>query len=174
MTELATSPDLQRVIDHIAVRDVVLKYARAIDRMDWELLRSCYYPDAIDDHGPFRGTVEEMIPWLEENSVDYEFSTHYIMNQLVELDGDVAWVESYCLATHRSVPSKELPDPMDLVVNVRYIDRMERRDGEWRIADRRLAWQGGRYDPVGRHELTLPMGQTGRRERSDQAYDRSR
>ncbi|MCW2647049.1 MAG: hypothetical protein JWP07_3158 [Pseudonocardiales bacterium] len=43
MTELATSPDLQRVIDHIAVRDVVLKYARAIDRMDWELLRSCYY-----------------------------------------------------------------------------------------------------------------------------------
>jgi hypothetical protein len=67
MTELATSPDLQRVIDHIAVRDVVLKYARAIDRMDWELLRSCYYPDAIDDHGPFRGTVEEMIPWLEEN-----------------------------------------------------------------------------------------------------------
>jgi hypothetical protein len=167
------SDALQRVLDHIAVRDVVLKYARAIDRMDWELLRSCYHPDAIDDHGPFRGTVDEMIPWLEAHSPDFQSSTHYIMNQLVELDGDVAWVESYCMATHRTVPTEANPEVTDLVVNVRYLDRMERRDGQWRIGARRLAWEGGRFDPIGASDQTDPQGERGRRDRTDHAYDRS-
>ena len=165
---------LQHVLDHMAVRDAVLKYARAIDRMDWALLRSCYHPDAIDDHGPFRGTVEEMIPWLEGHSPDFQSSTHYIMNQLVELDGDTAWVESYCMATHRTVPTEANPEEADFVVNVRYIDRMERRGGEWRIAARRLAWEGGRFDPIGASGQTDPQGERGRRDRTDPAYDRSR
>jgi hypothetical protein len=167
--------DVRRALDHIAVRDVVLKYARAVDRGDWELLRSCYHPEAIDDHGPFRGTIDEMVPWLQGTMGTFEFSAHYIMNQLVEFDGDdVAWVESYCLAYHRTVATAEQPDQMDWILNVRYVDRMERRDGEWRIADRRLAWEGGRYDRVGDAEQTKPLGMLGRRGRGDLAYDRGR
>src|SRR5262245_52001246 len=62
----AMEEELQRLSDESAVKDVVLRYARAIDRMDLELLRDCYHPGAIDDHGgPFLGTIEEFIPWFE-------------------------------------------------------------------------------------------------------------
>jgi hypothetical protein len=53
--------ELQRLIDIAAITDVHLRYRRGIDRMDWDLVRSCYHPGATDDHGPFRGSVEQFI-----------------------------------------------------------------------------------------------------------------
>jgi hypothetical protein len=46
------------------IRDVLIRYTRGIDRMDADLVRSAYWPGAHDDHGAFRGSVEELIDWL--------------------------------------------------------------------------------------------------------------
>ena len=49
--DAATENALQRLIDEDAIRKVHLRYCRAIDRRDFELLRACSHPDGIDDHG---------------------------------------------------------------------------------------------------------------------------
>src|SRR5581483_11030852 len=58
---------------------------------------------------------------------------HHITTHSCELDGDVAHTESYILFVHRRGDGRTV-----LFGGGRYIDRFERRDGEWRIALRRL------------------------------------
>jgi hypothetical protein len=188
--EAAAAGDvLQRLADESAIRNVVLRYARAIDRMDEDLLRSCYHSDAIDDHGPYKGSVGGFIDWVMPVLAGFESTTHFIGNHLVEIEGDVAWAESYCIALHRTWPTENEP-ASDIVGNARYVDRLERRDGEWRIAHRVVVRDPGRKDvvtqefPVGRESQGTPTGipefplerpgTDGRRDSSDASYDRSR
>ena len=126
--------DLQRLVDAEAIRDVVRRYCRGIDRMDLALVRSCYHPDAVDDHGTFVGTVDEYLEWVERLLVRYDATFHLVANQLVEVEGDLARSETYGVAHHRSSD----PDPkLNLTIGFRFLDRFERRPGSgWRIARR--------------------------------------
>lgn len=69
--------------------------------MDWDLVRSCYHPDAIDDHGDYIGGVDGFIAYGKENLPTYASTNHCICNQLVEVTGDVAHAEHYAIAYHR-------------------------------------------------------------------------
>jgi hypothetical protein len=151
------------------IRDVLIRYTRGVDRMDLELVQSCYWPGAHDDHGAFQGTVEEFLKWLEVLRY-FESTMHFIGNQLVELDGDTARAESYCVAYHRR-GAQDGEEGYDLVLGLRYVDRMERRDGKWRIADRRCAFDWSRVDPI-TGEWDFPAeALRGARDRSDPVYD---
>ncbi len=114
-----------------AIRSVVYTYCRAIDRCDKELLLSCYHPGAYDDHGNFKGPVEEFAPWVMDLLTTMERTTHSIHNVLIRVDGDAATSEAYFVAYHRV-------DDHDLMVGGRYLDRFECRDATWRIANRRV------------------------------------
>ena len=92
---------VDELLDQQAIRDVLIRYTRGIDRMDPDLVRSCYHPDAHDDHGAFRGGTEEFVAWFQEALSFFERTMHFVGNQLVEVDGDVARAESYCVAYHR-------------------------------------------------------------------------
>jgi hypothetical protein len=61
---------------------------------------------------------------------------HLMANQLIDLAGDQAHSETYAVAYHRG-PGGEL------VVGVRYLDDLVRRDGRWLISRRVVAldWQ---------------------------------
>lgn len=167
--------ELRRMLDELAIRNCMARYARAIDRIDYELLRGCYWPDAIDDHGEsqYVGDIDGFIAWLRPILPLFESSTHFLGQQLVEFDasGDVAWVETYAFASHRTRPNDPSGRPVrDLVQNVRYCDRFERRQGEWRIAHRIMVSEPSREDPV---VLASPRPtRPGTRDRSDQCYDR--
>nr|WP_213245328.1 nuclear transport factor 2 family protein [Gordonia pseudamarae] len=39
---------LRDLLDRQAICDVVARYCRAIDRRDFDLLRTCYHPGAVD------------------------------------------------------------------------------------------------------------------------------
>ena len=54
-------PRLAALLDKQEIEEVVLRYCRGIDRRDFELVRSCYHPDARDRHGSFDGTVDEYV-----------------------------------------------------------------------------------------------------------------
>lgn len=138
---------VQRLIDESDIRAVVTRYARAIDRMDFELLRSCYHPGAIDDHGVFRGTIEEFVDFLSGRLHTHVSTTHFLGNHEVEIDGDVAFAETVCIASHRDAATEELPE-RDMSGIVRYCDRLERRNGEWRIAHRIVVHEPGRFDDI--------------------------
>ena len=42
---------LARIFDKDEIRDVLAAYVRGVDRGDGPLLKSCYHPDAIEEHG---------------------------------------------------------------------------------------------------------------------------
>lgn len=160
---------IDELLDQQAVRDVLIRYTRGIDRMDSELVRSCYHPDAHDDHGAFRGGREEFVAWYQEALAFFERTMHFVGNQLVEVDGDVAQAESYCVAYHRRAATADEP-ASDLVIGLRYCDRLERRDGEWRIANRVCAMDWSRIDPVPASWEFPPEAVRGLRDRTDPAY----
>ena len=73
----------------------------------------------------------------------YVATTHFIGNHRVELAGDTATGETYCLAHHIYDDGSER---RMLVWSIRYQDRYVRQEGAWRFAQRRLLvdWQDDR------------------------------
>jgi 3-phenylpropionate/cinnamic acid dioxygenase small subunit len=69
-------------------------------------------------------------------------SMHNISNVLIELDGDVARCESYSIVIVRI--RKDGGD-VDWLHAGRYVDRFERRNGEWRIAYRTVVYDVERF-----------------------------
>jgi hypothetical protein len=125
--------DLAELVTRQEIQDVLVRYCRAVDRGDLELLRSVYHPDATDDHGIFSGNAHEFAEWLLAVPGRGELVTqHHLTNSAVVVEGDTARAETYFVAVHRR------PGPPVTVGQFggRYADRLERRDGTWRIASR--------------------------------------
>ncbi len=141
-----------RMADRMAIQDVMYRWCRSVDRLDYDGIRSVFHPDGIDRHGPFNGTVEELIEWIRNRHRTIPFSMHAISNMLIEFAGpDLALVETYVRTTQRyPAEAKESLAQLtggqagaeghgaDLFTCSRYIDRFERRDGQWRIRLRTL------------------------------------
>ncbi len=151
------------------IRDVLARYTRGVDRMDRELVLSCYHPGAHDDHGAFQGSAEEFADWVQEVLSYFDTTMHFLGQQLVEVAGDRAHSETYCVAYHRRDARDDEPGS-DLWMGLRYVDRFERRDGEWRIADRRCVFDWSRNDPIAAEWEMPPEALRGRRDRNDQVY----
>jgi hypothetical protein len=147
------------------IADVIYRYARGIDRLDLDLVRSCYHPDAYDDHGMLKGNVNEFIAGVETFLPQFVVTQHFMGNMLIEVDGDKARAETYAVAYHR----KELADGSgkDDVFGIRYVDRFERRDGEWKIAHRVVATEWRRVDPVPPGKVRGGIGVWGSRDEND-------
>ena len=93
---------LQDLADKQAIYEVVARYCRGVDRLDLELVRSCYHPDAREHHPGFDGGRDDYIAWIGQGLVRFEGTMHVIANHLVEIDGDLARAETYVNAYHWS------------------------------------------------------------------------
>jgi hypothetical protein len=157
--------DLQLLIDKQVLNELVVRYCRAVDRVDEELLIGCFHEDAVFENGPFTGTVFDYIEKHRAGSWSGEKLTHRVQhaitNVLFEVDGDTAWGETY-------VEVRRMPPGQLFVEGVaRQIDRFERRNGEWRIAHRRIVLEYVGPD----HDFSkFPHGS---RDRNDPSYDRA-
>lgn len=120
--------------DREAIRDCIHRYARGIDRVDEDMLRSAYWPDATDEHaGLYSGPASEFVEQSMRDLPSLGDTMHIITNILIRIDGDTAKAESYVYAIHRL----ENDGPVHDVIGAgRYLDRFEKRGDEWRIAER--------------------------------------
>ena len=118
------------------ITEVLLAYARANDRKDEALLRSCFWPESTHRHGRFDGTSTEFVDFAFGIISGLHFGAHHISNISVEVDGDRGFSECYYFAHHRR-PASEEAGEQDAFLEGRYIDIHERRDGVWKIIQRR-------------------------------------
>jgi hypothetical protein len=141
--------DLQRLADRVAIQEALYRYARGIDRRNWDFLASAFHPGAQIRQGDFKGSIEEMIENVKARHAVIEQSAHLMTNILIEFDGpEGAVVEAYYLAYLRNGALPAIirtaligggaPETgkIDMRSLGRYVDRFERRDGHWRIARR--------------------------------------
>jgi hypothetical protein len=128
---------LERKVDHLldrqAILDCVASHARGHDRHDAELITAAYHPDGFDEHGTAVNRGDRYAAWINPvHAAGSRNHLHNITTHTVEIDGDTAHAESYVVVTllnHDGVTAR--------FINGRYIDRLEKRDGVWRIAVRR-------------------------------------
>ncbi|SFF77569.1 SnoaL-like domain-containing protein [Novosphingobium sp. CF614] len=163
---------VRMLADRQAIRDCLMTYCRAVDRLDRELLLSVYHEDAIDDHGVFVGDREAFADWVIAFHARAQHATqHVITNHVCELDGDVAHAETYYMFAAMNRDGAPLT-----LSGGRYIDRFERRGGRWGIVLRKVVsdWWGkpgeAWLSPEGR--LALNAGVHASRDRRDTSYER--
>jgi hypothetical protein len=140
------------------IRDALLRYCRGLDRKDFDLVRSAYHDDAIDDHGAYCGDIPGLIAWMRERHRSVEQCLHAITNTTIERSGDLAVAESYCISHQRYYrDGGGLEDEAALsadrereqiIAIVRFIDRFEHRGSGWRIAHRKVAFEAAWMAPV--------------------------
>jgi hypothetical protein len=135
---------LEDAADRLAIHDVLCRYARGIDRCDLETLRNVWWPGARADYGD--GEVDAL-DWSGQVVVALGAmlrTQHFLGNVLILLDDDRAEAETYCRAYHEVEGDS---GRAEMEVGGRYLDRLERRAGEWRIAHRRYVLDWSRNGP---------------------------
>lgn len=165
------SNDVQMLVDKQAIREVVMRYCRGIDRLDFDLVRSAYHADGVDHHTDFDGTADEFIAWVAPLLQHLDGTTHTVGNHLAEVRGDVAVSETYCIAAHWASPAS---DPRrNFTTGLRYVDHMARREGRWAIVERFAIREWTRSDAQVRIEPE-PTGPRGRRDSTDPVFELTR
>ena len=141
-----------RIADRMQIQDLIYRWCRAADRLDWQGMLDVFHPGALDSHGPYIGPIEGLIDWIRARQ-PAAVSSHLVGNLLIEFVAeDEALVETYVRTIQQYPPEAKAklalltggeaggPDTtMDMFTASRYLDRVERRgDGVWRIAQRTL------------------------------------
>jgi len=139
---------LELLLAERAIQRVLCSYSRAADRYDLELMRSCYWPEGTDDHGSYVGGLDGFIEFVGPALSRFERTSHFLGNMLIDVDlaANEARAETYAVAFHRFHDA--VGQLTDMLAGLRYVDRFERRGGEWRIARRVCAFEWRRTDPV--------------------------
>jgi len=138
---------LQQISDRIEINDLLIRYTKAIDDKNWDLLDSVYTPDADIDYttsGGIAGKYPEIRDWLAKALAIFPATVHFIGNSEIELDGDHAKGRTFVL-NPMAVPKEDGKIDM-FTVGAYYIDDLVRTSEGWRIAKRfeqQVYMQGG-------------------------------
>ena len=120
--------------DKAAIRDVLSRYCRGLDRMDKDMARGVFAAQSSANYyGIYTGTGHGFIDWVWEAHRGMETHSHQITNVLIELNGDSAVSEAYITV----VLQQQRPSgAVEIQVRSRYLDRWSKRDGHWLIIER--------------------------------------
>ena len=121
------------------IRNVVQRYCRGVDRLDEQLMKSAYWPDATDDHGVFVGNAMAFVELCMLSHLKWRSTNHCVFNHHIELgaDGVHARGESYNV-TYLFQKDADVLDTW----HGRYLDLYEKRGDQWRILDRVCVHEG--------------------------------
>ena len=130
---------IDALLDKQDIRECLARFSRGMDRFDREIYLSAFWADAEMAAGPFVGSAADCWDWAVPMHQEGQILTHHALLQTtIDLDGDSAHTETYYLFVARN------RDESLVTAGGRYIDRLERRGGEWRIALRTnvIEWAG--------------------------------
>lgn len=124
-------------LDRLDIMDCIARLARGEDRRDEKLISTSFSPDAVIDMGVFKGPFSQYLEWVVPGDPALPVTQHTLGQSVVELDGGKAKAETYITSYHRVDTGEE---HRDTAIGGRYLDRMEKQDGQWRIVERTLLY----------------------------------
>jgi len=153
-----TVTDLTALADHVAIRELIARYAQHVDARSIPDIVGCFSDDACFEgaDGSVRAVGAEAIAqffasaFVGPRLVAPAASTHLMSNTVIELDGERAHAETQAVAMLASATE-------GLVTRgLRYTDDLIRTPGGWRIAHRvhRCVWEAAGGSEVVRIEST--------------------
>jgi hypothetical protein len=163
---------LGELLDRQDIYDCIKRVSRAIDRFDRELFLSAYHADAVIDAGALvAGPAEVYESGAALHDAGQSATVHHLTNHLCEIAGDLAHAETYFLYVGRN------REGSNWAAGGRYNDRLERREGLWKIAFRYtiIEWSGMVPEtdvPLFRDVPDVHLNGTPARSRDDPSYRR--
>jgi hypothetical protein len=135
---------LQPETDYRGILDNELQYTRGLDRHDEEMISTVFWPDARVSYGELV-SMDEMAAWANAGHAENAAHQHHVTGLTLDIDGNTAHEEGYIffssdMARDSSFDTVGEPTPGRAAAGTlttfgtgRYVNRYERRDGEWRI-----------------------------------------
>jgi hypothetical protein len=129
--------EVRTLLEREKIRECIALLARGEDRRDADLIKASFWPDSAIDYGMFQGNFAEYLAYVVPGSAAIPVTQHVLGQSVIKLQGSAALVETHVVAYHRvNMGSEE----RDTVIGARYLDRVEERGGEWRIAKRTMLY----------------------------------
>src|SRR5207253_123586 len=92
-TAMTRDERLEAMLAKDEIRDVMMNYARGVDRADGPLLKSCYHADAVEEHGStYSGPAHAYVDGAVGRLMKMGMLAHYVCNISIELQGEKAYV----------------------------------------------------------------------------------
>lgn len=164
---MSSDQDRQEMQERYLIEQVLRRYCRGVDRGDAELIRSVYHADATDDHGGFKGKGVDFADRVVASMNGRVQATMHNLHQTnIALNGLAARVETYFTAHHRIA---EDGGTRLETFGGRYVDRFEKRFGQWKIADRVVVYDWSKVEQVAQ-EYPNEAFTHGKRSKDDLSY----
>ena len=128
-TPLSSEERLDRIESRLAIGQLPIRYAMAVDGRDVDTWLGLFVPDV--QIGRDRFGREALREWIEPALRTFRRSIHQIVGHRIDLvDADHATGAVYCRAEHEV-------DERWIVMAICYFDEYRRLDGEWYFSRRR-------------------------------------
>ena len=125
--------NIEQISAQIEIRNLMTTYCRGVDRGDREMILSVYHDDGWDERGTTRLPAKEFVQQLVDGmDARGQNGQHHVTNVYIELDGNHARSESYIISFS---PDRDNPGRTIMIAG-RYLDRLEHRNGLWKISER--------------------------------------
>jgi hypothetical protein len=138
-----------RVADHLAIQDLAVAYAYAVDDRDWVRWQALFTPDAHIDYtaaGGIAGSPAELAAWMPGALAVFTFCLHTTATHEIRFTGPDSAVGRVHVFNRNGVEWEGESEICD--VSAVYEDTYRRVGGAWRIAgrlERTLCITGGNF-----------------------------
>ncbi|MEV5478580.1 nuclear transport factor 2 family protein [Streptomyces sp. NPDC007148] len=130
--------------DIVEVSQVIIGERQARDRGWWSLLPGFYHPEAQIQTSWFKGSIPEYIE-LSKTMAAKDPSGHRLGQPAIRINGDRAVAEVPMTVEFRGALNGV---EADLTVYIRFLHRIERRDGVWRYLSSNAVFERDTLVPV--------------------------
>jgi 3-phenylpropionate/cinnamic acid dioxygenase small subunit len=123
--------------DERAIEQILIRYALACDRRDWQLMNDVFLPDVVANYGgEYRIQGRDKVVGMIRSLLDGCGPTQHLLgNFRIVVEGDTASCECYVRAAHAGRGEQA---SLTYEVWAEYRDTLRRTDEGWRISERKM------------------------------------
>lgn len=130
--------------DKLACAEIIQAWGFARDQGRWDDLRATFHPGGQIHVSWFQGTFPDFVERCRENWGKSR-AKHLLWPARVTVRGERATSEvNVAILVRQNISGIEV----DLTSYARFVDRLERRSGEWKMIERACVYEQDRLDPV--------------------------